>query len=470
MTAAELDKELIPLLSSGSIIRIAERVLQNFNKEVLYHSERTAYIALKIAENHGLPKKCSIQNLVFLALFHTVGFYREDFTFKPDADPFQTKIDYFSTDRAIESKYRFGCYYLEFMTPLHKDALAIENFNQPFNKDLKDYIYQEEYRSILTIAAHVSSFVHENPESELPEDLNELAPGFFDPEYVEVFKNLNKDNKIVVTLRQETFKSELTDFIEKIEYTGADYKMLLKLLVHFLDFKSTVTMSHSINTSCYALSLGIRAGLNIDELSELFLSAVLHDIGKSATPQRILEYPGKLSPEDMGIMRYHVNHSRRILTDLVPQQIIDNVFRHHEKLNGSGYPQHLKADQITKIQRILTVADITSALCDSRSYKGEFSKEDVLAIIAQMTLKNELDETITILLSKDFDQIRAELPDFQSLLTVNFINVLTKYNDYLLNDENIDFLNATEDSNTSSTQKEAEEDDEIEELDDLEEL
>lgn len=447
MNVAELDEKLLPVVKAGSIIRIIERVLQNFNREVLFHSERTAYLAMKVAQAHPMSEKCSIKNLVLLALFHTIGFYREDFTLSYNDDPYKTSIDFFSPRREIESKYVFGCYYLEFLTPLHKDALALESFNQPFNKDLKEFIYQQEYRSIITLCARISSFVHKNQDLPLPENLNALAPGKLDPEYIEIFKTLNADDCLTLPIIEDTYKQELMDFIDTIEYTGSDYKMLIRLLIHLLDFKSTVTMSHSINTSCYALSLGMRCGLSDQELSELYISAVLHDIGKSATPQRILEFPGKLSPEEMGIMRYHVNHSKRILTGLVPQNIIDNVFSHHEKLNGSGYPQHLTEEKITKIQRILTVADITSALTDSRSYKGEFSKEDVLSIIAQMTINKELDSKITVILSENFDEIRAELPELQKLLRVDFSGVLNKYNDYLLNDSNADLNKAlTEDA------------------------
>ncbi len=113
-------------------------------------------------------------------------------------------------------------------------------------------------------------------------------------------------------------------------------------------------------------------GLSPAKLSELYCSAILHDIGKIATPQRILEFPGKLAPEDMGIMRHHVNHSKRILSGHAPEQIIENVYRHHEKLDGKGYPRHLERKDLNLIQRILTVADITSALNDTRSYKAEF--------------------------------------------------------------------------------------------------
>ena len=205
-------------------------------------------------------------------------------------------------------------------------------------------------------------------------------------------------------------------------------------MIYFLDFKSTYTVTHAINTSCYALSLGSRMKLNPAELSELFCSAVLHDIGKIATPQRILESPGKLVPEDMGIMKHHVNHSKRILSGYAPEQIIENVYRHHEKMNGTGYPQHLTGDQLTLIQRILTVADITSALNDSRSYKTEFSTDKTKSIITKMTEAGELDPTISRFVLEDFDEIVSEQQYLYKILCVDFSHVLARYSDYLFDD------------------------------------
>ena len=210
--------------------------------------------------------------------------------------------------------------------------------------------------------------------------------------------------------------------------------MLEKLLIYFLDFKSTYTVTHAINTSCYALSLGTRMKLNPDELSELFCSAVLHDIGKIATPQRILEFPGKLAPEDMGVMKHHVNHSKRILSGHAPEQIIENVYRHHEKMNGTGYPQHLTGDQLTLIQRILTVADITSALNDSRSYKTEFSTDKTKSIIEKMTKAGELDPEISKFVLEDFDEIVSEQQYLYKILCVDFSHVLAHHSDYLFDD------------------------------------
>ena len=452
------------VLKADQMANIALKMLACINREVVLHSVRTAYLAYKTVCLHPMKEQCSPEKLVMLALFHTLGFFREDIHF--NYFPHEANLDYFSNEKSTESKYVFACYYLEFMTPLKSDAVGLQNFLQPYNKDLRQYVYQEEYKDIIYLCARISDYVMRNPDKALPQDLNELAPGYFDPEYVAAFAQANENNILIDTIKAGTHVEEVTKVISSIQLPEDDNKMLEKMLIHLLDFKSTSTMKHSINASSYALSLGLRLNLSSKDLTTLYNSAFLHDIGKMATPQRILEFPGKLSPEDMGIMRHHVNHSKRILSGFVDDEILETVYRHHEKLNGQGYPRHVEGKDLTLIQRILTVADITSALHDSRSYKGEFNKDKIISIIKDMTDKGELDPQITKFVIEDFDELLKEQQFFQGMLSIDFSKVVINYNNYVYEDVDLwveNLLNA-------STPYNEEDIDDIEELEDLEEL
>ena len=454
-------------LNAGQIIRIANRMLFNINNSIVIHNERTAYLALQVANAHPMNSRCSIINLVILSLFHTLGFFRHDILY--GETPFSSDIQFFSDEKRIESKYMFSYYYLEFMTPLKNDSQALESFNAPFDENLKKFIYQTDYKSIIYMCARASDFIQKNPDKKLPEDINELAPGYFDPEFAKTFNELNKNHALEEQLKNIDYYLELEQFLYRVRFNPEDTQQFLKLLVYFLDFKSTVTLTHSINTSCYALSLGKRLELTDEDLNTLFTSAIVHDIGKIATPTKILEFPGKLSPEDMGIMRYHVNHTKRILGNIVSKNIYETASRHHEKLNGTGYPQHLDGSVLTQNQRILTIADITSALTDNRSYKGEFSKEHTLGIIESMTEKGELDEQIVSIMIENYDEIRKEQKYLQTFLKVDFSNVLKEYNDYLFNDADAITQNIEEIGKNESVD-EVDEIEEIEEIEELEEL
>lgn len=446
---------LTQILTPGQIIHISLKMLGSINRHIIFHNMRTAYLAWKLAETINDPR-FNIRNIVLLSLYHTLGYFREDTIF--GYNPHDSNIEFFSQEKPVSSKYVFSCYYLKYMTPLGDDALALENFNEPFIEDMKHFLYQERYKSIIYLCARISAFLFHHNDEYLPDDLNEIAPGFFDPEYVRAFKIANKDNRLVHAIKDDKFTKEFSYYIDDISFEKKEAEMLEKLLIYFLDFKSTYTVKHIINTSCYALSLGTRMGLTPDQLSELFCSAVLHDIGKIATPQRILEFPGKLSPEDMGIMRHHVNHSKRILAGHAPEQIIENVYRHHEKLNGKGYPQHIEGKDLTKIQRILTVADITSALNDSRSYKAEFSTEKTKAIITEMTEAGELDPEITKFVLEEFDPIVEEQQYLYKNLSVDFSNVLARYSGFILSDT---------ETMADSLIKEAASDDSLDEIEEL---
>lgn len=455
------------ILAPGDIIQISLRMLTCINKDITAHNIRTAFLALNISRAYKMNSKCSVKNLVLLSFFHTLGYFREDVSF--NYNPHAANPEYFEDTKACTSKYMFTSFYLEYLTPLKEDARALSTFNRPYDKKLSSIRYQEDYKSIINLAAHISDYLDKNPGKNLPVDVNDLCPNHFNPAVVEAFNKVNVQNILIEKLQKDTYKQMLSEYLFSINYTAQETKHLESLLVYFLDFKSTHTMKHAINTSCYAILLGQKLNLNINDMSSLFLSAALHDIGKIATPQRILEFPGKLTPEDMGIMRHHVNHSRRILSGFVPYDVLENVYRHHEKLNGKGYPNQVPGDQLTQIQRILTVADITSALNDSRSYKEEFTKDKTLSIIKDMTDCGELDPEITKFVLNDFDEIMSGLKDIQDMLKVDFSKVIANYNTYIFSDV-VDELESIEEISTSDEAEEIQDLDEIEDLDDVEEL
>lgn len=468
MKSEEVDISSIKqILAAGDIIQISLRMLGCINKDITAHNIRTAYLALNISRAYKMNAKCSVKNLVLLSIFHTLGYFREDVTF--NYIPHDSNPEYFADSKACTSKYMFASFYLEYLTPLKEDARALSTFNRPYDPDLSSIRYQEDYKCIINLAAHISDFINKNPDKDLPADINDLCPGNFNPAAVEAFNKVNTSNSIIEKIKTDSYKQMLSEYLFSVTYSDDETKHLESLLVYFLDFKSTQTMKHAINTSCYAVALGKRIGLNQNDMSCLFISAALHDIGKIATPQRILEFPGRLSPEDMGIMRHHVNHSKRILSGFVPYDVLENVYRHHEKLNGKGYPCHVPGDQLNLLQRILTVADITSALNDSRSYKEEFSKEKTISIIKDMTDCGELDPEITKFVLEDFDNIMLDLKSLQELLKVDFSKVIANYNTYIFSDV-VDELESIEEITHIEELDDFDEPEDIEDIEELEEL
>ena len=108
----------------------------------------------------------------------------------------------------------------------------------------------------------------------------------------------------------------------------------------------------------------------------------------------ILDFPGRLSPQDMAVMQSHVTYSMKILHGVVDEEIEHIAVRHHEKLNGKGYPLGLKEEALTTSERIVAIADIISALIGKRSYKEAYDLEKIKEILQDMAEGQYLDDRI----------------------------------------------------------------------------
>ena len=135
---------------------------------------------------------------------------------------------------------------------------------------------------------------------------------------------------------------------------------------------------HSLNVALLNGIMGQWLGLDEKDIRSLILTGVLHDIGKTKIPEEILNAPRKLTPEEFEVMKRHPLYSFELLGDDISEDVRYAVRWHHEKLDGKGYPDGLKAESISYFARITTISDIYDAMLSARSYKKEKIPFDVL--------------------------------------------------------------------------------------------
>jgi putative nucleotidyltransferase with HDIG domain len=156
----------------------------------------------------------------------------------------------------------------------------------------------------------------------------------------------------------------------------------LTALARTIDAVSPWTAGHSERVTHAALEIGRQLDLGADALHLIHRGGLLHDIGKIAVPAALLDKPGPLTPDEMEIVRSHPSVGARILAPIRAfREAIPLVLHHHEMLDGSGYPDGLRADEIPLVVRILTVADIYDALVSDRPYRSGWSSERALAFL-----------------------------------------------------------------------------------------
>ena len=152
------------------------------------------------------------------------------------------------------------------------------------------------------------------------------------------------------------------------------------------------TFKHSVDVATMAMIIAKKTGMSKQDIYDIGIAGLLHDIGKSKIPNEILNKPGRLTDEEFAVMKHHPIYGYRILED--NKSLTDNiklgVLQHHEKINGKGYPLGVEADQISTFAKIISVVDIYDALVTERPYKLGFSPRDAVEMIMAMTAELDI--------------------------------------------------------------------------------
>jgi diguanylate cyclase (GGDEF)-like protein/putative nucleotidyltransferase with HDIG domain len=156
----------------------------------------------------------------------------------------------------------------------------------------------------------------------------------------------------------------------------------IEALALAIEAKDHTTHDHLQRVQIYSLALGKKMGLDDNQLQALRAASILHDIGKLAVPEHIISKPGKLTPEEFDKMRIHPVVGAEILSRVqFPYPVVPIVRSHHERWNGTGYPDGIKGEQIPLGARILAVADCLDALASDRQYRRALPLDEAMAVI-----------------------------------------------------------------------------------------
>ena len=148
----------------------------------------------------------------------------------------------------------------------------------------------------------------------------------------------------------------------------------------------TDSYRHCLFVTGFAVAFAQHLGMREDDQRRLTRAALLHDVGKAFVPVAILDKPGKLTDEEMAVIRKHprLGYDALAAQGGFPPEMLDVVLHHHELLDGTGYPNGLRGNQISDIVRLTTIVDIHAALVEKRAYRLPFTHAKAFAIMEQM--------------------------------------------------------------------------------------
>lgn len=185
----------------------------------------------------------------------------------------------------------------------------------------------------------------------------------------------------------DTTKDITNDLMKAIDENDA-----IAVDISALKVSDEYTFKHSVDVATMSMIVAKKIGMSRDEIYDIGIAGLLHDIGKSKIPNEILNKPGRLTEDEFEIMKQHSVFGYRILQENkeIKESIKLAVLQHHEKINANGYPLGVGADQICAFAKILSVVDIYDALVTERPYKEGFSPRDAVEMLMAMTAELDI--------------------------------------------------------------------------------
>ena len=255
----------------------------------------------------------------------------------------------------------FDLLLLDFMmSPIHGDTVVeeIRKFNQELYIILltghKDLVPPLETIKRLSIQGYCEK------EDKFDQLLLLIESAFKSIDQMNIIKSINEE----LRESREQLEKAYLDSIEVVRYT--------------VEAKDTYTRGHSDRVAAYAVLIGEKMGLSKEELKTLKIGGLFHDIGKIGISDTILLKETKLTDDEYSEIKNHPAIGKHILSNAtIFKDLIPIVYHHHEKYDGTGYPEQLKGENIPLLARIVAVADAFDAMTSRRSYRGEMDLDYV---------------------------------------------------------------------------------------------
>lgn len=360
---------------------------------VFNHHIRVAYSAYEIAKVMGLPYQD--REVIFLAgALHDIG-----------ALSIKERLEALK----FESIYSPGIYHhakngfklLKLFEPFYHIARIVK-----FHHHSWDYGQNQESEGdripleshIIHLADRIDTLFHSDGDvlqqaKSIRERIKDLRGKVFHPEAVDAFMELSYKEYFWFDLSSKHLNNTIYSYIgvSSIFLDDKTLNDLAKLFSHIIDFRSRFTATHSAGVAAVAEKLAELYKFSILEKNLIRVAGYLHDIGKLAVPLSILEVPRKLTEEEYNLIKKHPFYTYRILESIEGFELINAWGAlHHEKIDGSGYPFHIKKENIPLGSIIMIFADIYTALTEDRPYRESMDPISALNIMEEMVLEGKL--------------------------------------------------------------------------------
>lgn len=392
------------------------------------HQQQVAYLSYRIAEQLDLSVQ-ERKEIFLAALVHDIG-----------ALSTNELLSITEHEPIIAYNHAFkGAALVEGFKPLRPVARLVKYHHVPWS-DGQGLNFNGEavplYSHIIHLADRVCTGI-QNPKhnvlSQLPgvlAGINRQSGTLFAPNFVAALNKLSKKEYIWLDLTSRDPVNmlptkELFDNLSLDMDDIIDYAILFSRII---DFRSRFTACHSAGVAKVAEHLAHLTGFSPIECKMMLIAGYLHDLGKLAIDNEILEKPDSLELDEFNVIRAHTYYTY-VLLDKIKQFDIIKVWAayHHERLDGKGYPFHISGENLPLGSRVMAVADVFTAITEDRPYRRGMTRERATKVLNDMVDNGALDGNVVKSVTDNFglvNEIRAGAQRAAERQYQNFLGIL----------------------------------------------
>ncbi len=402
-----------PSVNLGNLVLSLSDAMDLASPLLSKHQQRTAFIVWQMGETENFSKEF-LECCFIAALLHDIG-----------ALSLEEKISLrnYEVDDIEAHCYR-GSVLLEKIPWLREAGVLIKYHHHDWEKWEQSIGDRIVFGSqLLSIADFVERKINRykdilNQKNEIISELKGCSGTKFHSQLVELFLETSEREEFWLDIVSSRLYSILLNYgpFRNAEISFSDLTIISELFRNIIDFKSRFTSTHSSGVAACASILSRLFGFTETEIELMGVAGNIHDLGKLAIPNSILNKPGKLTPYEFNIIKTHTYYTYSVINTVSGlRDIAEWGAYHHERLDGSGYPFHCKEQELSTNARIIMVADIFTALAEDRPYRKAMSRKSITNILNNFSKRKLLDSDIINLLLINYDEINIYVAEKQAI-------------------------------------------------------
>jgi len=373
--------------------------------EIVQHQQRTAFIAWELGRAAKLPE-ARLEQLFYAALLHDIGALSVEEKYSILHETEEAFGDHGARGEVLLRKLPFLGEAASLVGDHHTDW-EDRTDTLSGNLTLERQILQ--FADILERSITRGTYILYQ-QQELTERMNKMSGTVLHPDVVELFNAVAGREEFWLDMTSRRLYPLLLNSgpSRRIEVGMENLFQIAEIFANIIDFRSRFTSTHSSGVSASATMIAKMFGLTESEVVSMEVAGYLHDLGKLAIPNSILEKNGPLTRDEYSLMRSHTYYTYSVLNTIGGlQQIAEWGAYHHERLDGSGYPFHCKVTELSIGARIMMVADVFTAMAEDRPYRKGMPRVEIIRILKEYASRNLLEKRIVDLVVDDYQQVHS---------------------------------------------------------------